>query len=144
MNSVTEGALALIVVVALGIGLFLFTGESIGDGGTGAEDPQPITVDPEAAARGEVLAEGQGCLQCHTTDGQLASGPSWKGLAGSTRPLASGEEVLADDSYLFNSIVNPHSQVVEGYEAIMPDFYSDQLDEQQVNDLVEYIKSLAA
>ncbi|HEX5695159.1 MAG TPA: cytochrome c [Acidimicrobiia bacterium] len=144
MNSWTEGALALIVVVALGIGLFLFTGESMGDGGTGAEDPQPIAVDPEAAARGEVLAEGQGCLQCHTTDGQLASGPSWKGLAGSTRPLASGEEVLADDAYLFNSIVDPHSQVVEGYEAIMPDFYSDQLDEQQINDLVEYIKSLAA
>lgn len=144
MNSWTEGALALIVVVALGIGLFLFTGESIGDDGAGAEEPQAITVDPEAAARGEVLAEGQGCLQCHTTDGQLASGPSWKGLAGSTRPLASGEEVLADDAYLFNSIVNPHSQVVEGYEAIMPDFYADQLDEQQVNDLVEYIKSLAA
>jgi cytochrome c oxidase subunit 2 len=144
MNSWTEGALALIVVVALGIGLFFFTGESIGDGGAGAEDPQPITVDPEAAARGEVLAEGQGCLQCHTIDGQLASGPSWKGLAGSTRPLVGGEEVLADDSYLFNSIVDPHSQVVEGYEAIMPDFYADQLNEQQINDLVEYIKSLAA
>jgi mono/diheme cytochrome c family protein len=40
--------------------------------------------------------------------------------------------------------VDPHSQVVEGYEAIMPEFYSDQLDEQQINDLVEYIKSLAA
>ena len=144
MNSWTEGALALIVVVALGIGLFLFTGESIGEGGGGSEGPQQITVDPEAAARGEVLAEGQGCLQCHTTDGQLASGPSWKGLAGSTRPLVSGEEVLADDAYLFNSIVDPHSQVVEGYDAIMPEFYSDQLNEQQINDLVEYIKSLAA
>jgi cytochrome c oxidase subunit 2 len=144
MNSWSEGALALIVVVALGIGLFLFTGESIGDGGGGAEGPQPITVDPEAAARGEVLAEGQGCLQCHTTDGQLASGPSWKGLAGSTRPLVGEQEVIADDGYLFNSIVDPHSQVVEGYEAIMPEFYSDQLDEQQINDLVEYIKSLAA
>jgi mono/diheme cytochrome c family protein len=144
MNSWSEGALALIVVVALGIGLFLFTGETIGEGGGDAEGPQQIAVDPEAAARGEVLAEGQGCLQCHTTDGQLASGPSWKGLAGSTRPLVGGQEVTADDGYLFNSIVDPHSQVVEGYEAIMPEFYSDQLDEQQINDLVEYIKSLAA
>ena len=143
MSSWTEGALALLVVLALGIGLFLFTGESLGDG-TGDPDPDVIVVDPEAAARGQVLAEGQGCLQCHTVDGRPGSGPTWKGLAGSTRPLASGDEVLADDAYLFSSIVDPASQVVDGYEAIMPTFFADQLDEQQITDLVEYIKSLAA
>lgn len=143
MNSWTEGALALLVVVGLGIGLFLFTGQSLGDGSTGTTQA-PVVVDPEAAARGEVLAEGQGCLQCHTTDGRPGSGPTWKGLAGSLRPLTNGEEVLADDAYLFASIVDPASQVVDGYEAIMPTFYADQLDEQQITDLVEYIKSLAA
>lgn len=143
MNSWTEGALAIIVMVVLGVGLFLFTGESIGGGG-GTETPQPLTVDQEAAARGATLAEGQGCLQCHTVDGTTASAPTWKGLAGSTRPLADGDEVVADDSYLFGSIVDPHSQVVEGYDAIMPTVYADQLDEQQITDLVEYIKSLAA
>lgn len=144
MNSWSEGALALIVVVGLGIGLFLFTGQELGDGAGGSDTTQPITVDREAAARGEVLAEGQGCLQCHTTDGTTGtSGPTWKGLAGSTRPLESGDEVVADDAYLFSSIVDPNSQVVEGYEAIMPTFYADQLDEQQITDLVEYIKSLS-
>lgn len=142
MNSWSEGALALIVVMGLGIGLFLFAGQELGDGAGGSDTTQPITVDREAASRGEVLAEGQGCLQCHTTDGTSASGPTWKGLAGSTRPLESGEEVVADDAYLFSSIVDPNSQVVEGYEAIMPTFYSDQLDEQQITDLVEYMKSL--
>lgn len=142
MNSWSEGALALIIVVGLGIGLFLFTGQELGDGAGGSDTTQPITVDSEAASRGEVLAEGQGCLRCHTTDGTAASGPTWKGLAGSTRPLESGEEVVADDAYLFSSIVDPNSQVVEGYEAIMPTFYSDQLDEQQITDLVEYMKSL--
>lgn len=146
MSSWTEGALALIVVVGLGIGLFLFTGQSLGDGGeggTGGDAPQQIVVDPDAAARGQTLAEGQGCRQCHTIDGTTGSGPTWKGLAGSTRPLASGEEVVADDAYLFNSIVDPNSQIVEGYEAVMPTYYADQLDEQQITDLVEYIKSLA-
>ncbi len=142
MSSWSEGALALIVVLGLGIGLFLFTGQELGDGAGGSDTTQPITIDPEAASRGEVLAEGQGCLQCHTTDGTSASGPTWKGLAGSTRPLESGEEVVADEAYLFNSIVDPNSQVVEGYEPIMPTFYPDQLDEQQINDLVEYMKSL--
>jgi cytochrome c oxidase subunit II len=142
MNSWSEGALAVIVVV-LGIGLFLFTGESIGGGGT-TETTQPLTVDSEAASRGAILADSQGCLQCHTVDGTTTAAPTWKGLAGSTRPLTDGSEVVADDSYLFNSIVDPHSQVVEGYDAIMPAVYSDQLDEQQITDLVEYIKSLAA
>jgi cytochrome c oxidase subunit 2 len=135
--------LALIVVAVLGVGLFLFTGQSLGDGGTTDVTTEAIAIDPEAVSRGELLAEGQGCLQCHTTDGQLASGPSWKGIAGSTRPLASGDEVTADDSYLFNSIVDPASQVVEGYDNLMPTFYADQLDEQQITDLVQYIKSLA-
>lgn len=142
MNSWTEGALALIVVVLMGLGLLLFTGESIGDG-NGNADPQPIVVDPQAAARGEVLAEGQGCLQCHTTDGRPGSGPTWKGLAGSSRPLDGGGEVVADDAYLFASIVDPNAQVVEGFDAIMPAFYADQLDEAQITDLVEYIKSLS-
>jgi mono/diheme cytochrome c family protein len=143
MNSWTEGALAVIVMVVLGVGLFLFTGESIGDDG-GPGTTQPVTVDSEAAARGATLADNQGCTQCHTVDGTTASAPTWKGLAGSTRPLTNGDEVVADDSYLFNSIVDPHSQVVEGYEAIMPTVYADQLDEQQITDLVEFIKSLAA
>lgn len=143
MNSWSEGALALIVMVVLGVGLFLFTGESIGDSG-GPGTTQPVTVDTEAASRGATLANSQGCVSCHTADGTNLSAPTWKGLAGSTRPLTNGDEVVADDSYLFNSIVDPHSQVVEGYDAIMPTVYADQLNEQQITDLVEYIKSLAA
>ena len=141
MNSWMEGALALIVVVGVGIGLFLFTGESLGD----ASDAEPftLTVDPVAAERGQTLAEGQGCLQCHSVDGAPGTAPTWKGLAGSTRPLTDGTEVLADDAYLFASIVSPDTQVVEGYDPLMPAFYADQLDETQINDLVEYIKSLA-
>lgn len=142
MNSWTEGALALIIVVGVGIGLFFFSGQSLGGSPTDST-MAPIVVDPEAAARGATLAEGQGCLQCHTTDGRPGSGPTWKGLAGSIRPLTGGEEVLADDLYLFNSIVAPANQVVDGYDDIMPKFYADQLDEDQINDLVEYIKSLA-
>lgn len=142
MSSWSEGALALVIVALIGVGLFVFTGESLSD------EPDPgddvITIDPEAAARGLTLAESQGCLQCHTIDGAVASGPTWKGLAGSSRPLTDGTEVLADDAYLFSSIIDPHSQVVDGYEAIMPTFYADQLSEQQIDDLVEYIKSLAA
>lgn len=143
MSSWTEGALALFIVVGLGFGLFLFTGQSLGDGATDTTQA-PVAVDPEAAARGATLAEAQGCLNCHTTDGTPGSGPTWKGLAGSVRPLADGSEVVADDAYLFNSIVDPSNQIVEGFDDVMPKFYADQMTDDQITDLVEYIKSLAA
>ncbi|MGD2101322.1 MAG: c-type cytochrome [Acidimicrobiia bacterium] len=142
MTNWMEGALALFVILGLGIGLFLYSGQSLGAGDDG--DSQAITVDLEAATRGEGLAASQGCLECHTIDGTLiATGPTWKGLAGSTRPLTNGEEVVADDDYLLTSIVDPRTQIVEGYEAVMPTFYVDDLDDAQIDDLVEYIKSLS-
>ena len=142
MRTWTEGALALAAVGLLGVALFLFSGESLGDSESAPIDT--VTFDSEAAARGAILAEGNACLQCHTVDGTTGtSGPTWKGLAGSARPLESGEFVTADDVYFFNSIVDPGSQVVSGYTPIMPTFYADQLTEQEITDLVEYIKSLS-
>lgn len=142
MKQLVEAVLALGVVVLLGLGLFLFAGESADSPEQDA--PATVTFDAEAAARGALLAEAQGCLQCHTVDGTLGtSGPTWKGLAGSSRPVESGGFVTADDAYLVNSIVDPDAQVVTGYQPIMPGFYADQLNEQEISDLVEYIKSLS-
>jgi cytochrome c oxidase subunit 2 len=50
--------------------------------------------------------------------------------------------VVADDAYLFNSIVDPQSQLVAGYDAVMPTTYSESLSQTEIQDLVEYIKSL--
>ena len=142
MRSWAEGALAIIVVVGLGTALFLFTGESLG--GETTDTTIPIAFDPEAAARGQVFAESKGCLQCHTVDGTPSSGPTWKGLAGSSRPLTNGDIVIADDTYLLNSIVDPAAQVVEGYDAIMAPDSGDTLSSEEINDLIAYINSLAS
>jgi cytochrome c oxidase subunit 2 len=101
-------------------------------------------VDPDAAVRGEIIANGTGCLACHTINGTPSSGPTWRGLAGSSRPLQSGEVVTADDVYLTNSIIAPGSEVVAGFDNLMPPDYGETLTEQEVGDLVEYIKSLAS
>ncbi|MCI0426036.1 MAG: cytochrome c [Actinobacteria bacterium] len=142
MRSWTEGLAALVVVAGLGLVMFAFTGESITDGGTDTTDPA-VVFDPDAAERGAVLAEGTACLQCHTRDGSSATGPTFKGLAGSDRPLTTGEFVTADDSYLFNSIVDPSSQIVEGFDNVMPGTFADQLTETDIEDLIEFIKSLS-
>lgn len=142
MRSWAEGILAVVVVVAIGFGLFLSTGESLA--GEETAETVPVETDPEAAVRGATLAEGIGCLQCHSVDGTPGSGPTWKGVAGSTRPLESGETVIANDEYLHGAIVDPSAQILAGFDDVMPDDYGTQLSEQEIDDLVEYIKSLSA
>ncbi len=140
MKSWAEGLAALGITLVLGLGLWLFSGRPIGSGTT---EPGPnVAFDSEAAARGEALAAATGCLACHNIDGTSGTGPGWQGLAGSEVALESGETVVADDNYLFNSIVDPTSQIVAGFEAVMPTTYADSLSEPEINDLVEYIKSL--
>ena len=140
MRSWSEGLLALGIVIALGAGLWLFSGRPLGAGAD--ESTTPVGVDNESAARGEALAASTGCLACHAIDTTSGTGPGWGGLAGSTVELATGESVVADDAYLFNSIIDPASQLVAGFDAVMPTTYSDSLTQAEINDLVEYIKSL--
>jgi cytochrome c oxidase subunit 2 len=140
MTRWAEGLLALGITVVVGVGLWLFSGAPIEAGSPGSTTP--IAVDSEAAARGEALAAETGCLACHAIDGTSGTGPSWKGLAEASRPLETGESVIADDAYLFNSIVDPVVQIVAGFEPVMPTTYAETLTETEINDLVEYIKSL--
>ena len=77
MNGWAEGALALAVTLVFGAGLWLFTGEPVGDETT--DTTIPLVVDTEAAARGQTLASDTGCLACHTVDGAASTGPTWKG-----------------------------------------------------------------
>jgi cytochrome c oxidase subunit 2 len=142
MKTWGEGILAVVIVVTIGFALYLSSGEALG--GDGAPDTVPVTADPDAAARGAALAEGTGCLVCHSVDGAPGSGPTWKGVAGSSRPLEGGDTVIADDDYLRTSMVDPSSQLVAGFQDVMPDDYGTQLTAEEISDLVEYIKSLSA
>ena len=45
--------------------------------------------------------------------------------------------------YLYNSIVDPASQIVAGYPPAMPQNFGEQLSEQQINDVIEFIVSLS-
>ena len=145
MRNITEAVLAVALTAVFGLGFWLFADESptvSNDGNTDGNETV-VEVDGEAAARGETLASDIGCFACHTVDGTPSTGPTWKGLAGSSRPLESGETVTADQNYLTLSIVDPQAQVVQGFDPVMPTTYADQLSQDEINDLVEYIQSLA-
>ena len=141
-RSGAEALTAFAVMLLLGLGLW-----AVADGGdANGEDTSPTTVpvDTEAVARGEVIATDAGCTACHTTDGIPLTGPTWKGLAGSSRPLESGESVIADFDYLVRAITDPTAEVVEGFPgAVMPDNYSSILTADEIADLVAFIQSLA-
>src|SRR5207249_10268067 len=89
---------------------------------------------------GRELYEQHACSQCHDP-GEGGRGPSLVGLYGSSVKLADGRTVKADDIYLRESIIDPSDKISAPYQQVMPS-YKDQLSEEQLLDIIAYIKSL--
>ncbi|HEX3244777.1 MAG TPA: cytochrome c oxidase subunit II [Chloroflexota bacterium] len=89
------------------------------------------------AAEGRKLFEQYGCVTCH--EGNRA--PRLEGVFGRPQLMSDGQTVVADESYIRESILNPSARVVYGFEPIMPTF-NGLLDETQLIQLVTYIKSI--
>lgn len=90
---------------------------------------------------GALLYQTKGCATCHSLDGTRGTGPSWKGVYGSTQTLSDGSSVVADENYIRESILVPGAKVVKGYDNVMPVFQG-LLRDREVNALVAYIKTL--
>jgi cytochrome c oxidase subunit 2 len=106
-----------------------------------ADQQKTATANP--AERGKKWATENGCVACHSADGTQVVGPTWKGLYGSDVALADGATVKADDAYLKESILNPNAKIVKGFQPnIMPQNFREKLSDDQINDIIEYIKSL--
>ena len=81
-----------------------------------------------------------GCNACHSGNA-AARGPNLAGVYGSKLQLADGSQVLVNEAYLRDAILNPSQHVTAGYAPIMPT-YQGQVSEDGLIDLVEYIKNL--
>jgi len=92
------------------------------------------------ASRGQKLFQDLACNTCHRSDAQ-GRGPVLEGLFGKTVQLETGETVVANESYIRESILNPRAKVVAGFQPIMPTFQG-QVTEEQVLQLIAYIKSI--
>ena len=113
---------------------------------------QPATPIPTAVSlprpagdpvAGEKVFNAQGCNACHVakgSGGQVA--PKLDGFYGSMVKLTTGKEVLADEAYIRESIVNPGAKVAEKYQPIMPTSFAS-LPPQDLQNLVAFIASLA-
>jgi cytochrome c oxidase subunit 2 len=93
--------------------------------------------------KGAVIAENEGCLGCHSTDGSIIVGPSFKNMLG--RELVAvkdGEkqELTANTQYIINAIQSPGDYVVEGFDNSMPPY--DYLGDDEIKALLEYFSTL--
>jgi cytochrome c oxidase subunit 2 len=92
------------------------------------------------ASAGERLFHERGCSGCHSVNSQFHA-PLLEGVYGKPVPLSSREVVTADDRYIRDSILLPAKQISAGYENIMPS-YSGQLSEEEIMQLIAYLKSI--
>ena len=87
------------------------------------------------------IMEEYGCLDCHSLDGEIIVGPSFKDMYGQkTTVIVKGEEktILVDEAYIKESIKDPSAAIVKGYDDIMP--ATEEMTDEQINIFIEFLK----
>jgi cytochrome c oxidase subunit 2 len=113
--------------------------ESVEDAG---EDLEAKLAKMSPVERGEYHYQTKACIGCHSLDGSNLVGPTFKGLYGNKREFTDGTSVVADAEYLKGSILNPNGNIVAGYQPnLMPQNYRDQLSDEDLESIVEFIRS---
>jgi cytochrome c oxidase subunit 2 len=116
------------------------SGAPAGPGGITAPEGRLDLPEGSLAGRGQKLFQELGCQTCHHLDRQ-GIGPVLAGLFGKERQLQSGKTVVVDESYIRESILNPHANIVAGFQPLMPP-YQGRVNEEELMQLIAYIKSL--
>jgi len=94
---------------------------------------------------GLVVLKKNACISCHSLDGSKIVGPSFKGVWGMTETVITNDaerEITIDEAYIKRSIIEPNADVVKGYNKGLMISYKDLVSEKEMNDIIEYIKTL--
>jgi cytochrome c oxidase subunit 2 len=107
------------------------------------EAPQPAGAPSETAeSPGAKLFIQFTCQTCHVAAGG-GIGPSLVGVYGKPVRLTNGQTVPADEAYLRDCILTPTKRPLAGFPPMMPSFQG-RLTDEQVSQLIDYIKSLSS
>jgi cytochrome c oxidase subunit 2 len=90
---------------------------------------------------GAKLYRAKACVSCHSIDGTPGIAPSFKGRFGTQIQLEGGKQILADENYLRESMLDPTAKVALGFQPVMPS-YQGILKDKDIDALVAFIKSL--
>ena len=94
---------------------------------------------------GKMLIQRFGCTACHSVDGSIIIGPSYKGIFGSeTEVITDGKErkITVNEDYIKRSVYTPNADVVKGFKKGLMQPYTGQVTEADLEKIIEYIKSL--
>jgi cytochrome c oxidase subunit 2 len=100
---------------------------------------------PAGEHPGLTLLKQNGCIACHSLEGIKIVGPSFKGIFGhEVEVITDGQErkVLVDDEYIKRSVYEPNADVVKGFNPGLMISYKQQITEEDVQKIIEYIKGL--
>jgi cytochrome c oxidase subunit 2 len=97
---------------------------------------------PSVVASGEELFRVKACNTCHRSDSATLA-PILHGAFGEQVELEDDSIQVVDENYIRESIMNPAAKLVKGYKPLMPT-YKGQVTEDEVLQLISYIKSLAS
>ena len=93
------------------------------------------------AVAGQQLFQSLGCVSCHGANGEGGRGPALAGLFGRKVFLSNNQTLVADEAYIRESIENPMTKTVSGFNPIMPTFQG-QVSPEQLIQIISFIKSL--
>jgi cytochrome c oxidase subunit 2 len=96
-------------------------------------------------ATGRRIMQNIGCFACHTIDGNKLVGPSFKGIWGEEVTVTTGgdkRQIVVDEEYIRRSIFDPNADIVDGFNKGLMLSYEGQLSEEDVENIIEYLKTL--
>ena len=100
----------------------------------------PVAPRPENPA--VAILKTKDCLTCHSLDGSVMVGPTFRGLYGQREIVVvkgKEREITCNDAYLERAIQDPMAEVVKGYPPAMP---ANPLTRAQLKQAIEFIKDL--
>lgn len=92
---------------------------------------------------GLTIMRANACLTCHSLDGSKIIGPTFKGLYGSKRAVITDQgekQVDAFDDYIKESILEPNTEVVKGYNKGLMQPYKDVIKGEDLDKIIDYFR----
>lgn len=110
-----------------------------------ADHPELVGLLPPVET-GKALYKRKGCVSCHSVDGAVNTGPTWKGIWGQTNHavMVNGAEqsVTVDEEYVRESILDPGKKLVKGYQNVMTP-YAGRIKDREIRAIIAYMTELA-
>lgn len=102
----------------------------------------PASVNPD---EGLAVLRKNACTGCHSLDGTKLVGPTFKNSFGKVETVVINgipSQITVDSAYLYRSIVNPDSEIVEGYTRGLMKSYKGVIPEEDIRKAIRFLMTL--